>query len=277
MDVSDRVAIVTGAARGIGAAIAGELLTRGARVVVTDLDPDRLESRRGELADRYGEDRVAAASGDAADEATIASFIALAEERFGPVDLYVANAGIGGGAGLESTEEQWHQALEINVMAHVRAARLLVPGWQERGSGHFVSTASAAGLLTQIGSAVYSVTKHGAVAFAEWLSVTYGASGIGVSCLCPMGVDTDLLRSGSDEGDIGRTAQAAVTSAGEVLSPEAVGRITVDAIERGDFLILPHPEVAEFTRRKAADHQRWIGGMQRFQDALTRSTQEARP
>ncbi|MDO5629092.1 MAG: SDR family oxidoreductase [Mobilicoccus sp.] len=269
ISVSDRSAIVTGAARGIGAALATELLARGARVLITDVDADALEHTGAELAGRYGDDRVAWQAGDASSETTIAEWIALAQERHGPVDLYVANAGIGGGAGLDSTDEQWAAALDINVMAHVRAARLLVPGWAERGEGIFLTTASAAGLLTQIGSAVYAVTKHGAVAFAEWLAVTYGASGVRVSCLCPMGVDTALLRSGAEEGDIGRTAQAAVTSAGEVLSPEHVARITVDAVERGDLLILPHPEVAEFVRRKATDHPRWVGGMQRFQHMLS--------
>ena len=120
--------------------------------------------------------------------------VALAEERFGPVDLYAANAGVGlGGAGLDAPDEQWTASLEVNVLAHVRAARVLVPGWVERGHGYFLSTASAAGLVTQIGSATYSVTKHAAVAFSEWLSVTYGAQGVAVSCLCPMGVNTPML------------------------------------------------------------------------------------
>lgn len=272
MKVTGRTAIVTGAARGIGAGIAGELLSRGARVLITDLDATKLESTAAEFAERFGEASVVADSGNAADEDTIRRWIAAAEKHFGPVDLYVANAGVGDGGGLDATEDDWSRAIEINVMAHVRAARLLVPGWQSRGEGHFLSTASAAGLLTQIGSAVYSVSKHGAVAFAEWLAVTYGPSGIGVSCLCPMGVDTDLLRS-MEGGEEARSAQAAVTNAGDVLSPEVVARFTIDAVENGDLLILPHAQVQEFLRRKTADHGRWVSGMQRYAASLA-PTQE---
>ena len=150
------------------------------------------------------------------------------------------------------------------------AARQLVPGWVERGSGYFVSTASAAGLLTQIGSATYSVSKHGAVAFAEWLAVTYGDDGIGVSCLCPMGVDTDMLRSGmsTSDGEGGRVAAAAVTGAGEVLAPRDVADQVLAAVAEGTFLITPHADVREMQRRKVDDPDRWIRGMQRYQRHL---------
>ncbi len=193
----------------------------------------------------------------------------LAVERFGPVDLYVANAGVGLGQGLESSEEDWSTSLDVNVMAHVRAARLLVPGWLERGRGYFLSTASAAGLLTQIGSPTYSVTKHAAVAFAEWLSVTYGTRGIAVSCLCPMGVNTAMLNGGADSDDpTARQGARAVTEAGGVLEPLDVADVVLDAIDDERFLVLPHPEVLEFYRRKASDYDRWLAGMRRYQDTL---------
>ena len=264
MRITDTVAVVTGAAGGIGAAIAEALVERGARVVVSDLDEQRLTA----TAERLG---VVAVAGDASSEDDIAAMTAAAEEHFGPVDLFFANAGVGDGSGLDATDDQWRLAVDVNLMAHVRAARQLVPGWVERGSGYFVSTASAAGLLTQIGSATYSVTKHGAVGFAEWLAVTYGDDGIGVSCLCPMGVDTDMLRSGMTSGgdDSGKVAVAAVTGAGEVLAPRDVAEQVLDAVAEGTFLITPHADVREFLRRKVDDHDRWIHGMQRYQRHLT--------
>ena len=263
------VAIVTGAAGGIGAAVAQRLLEGGASVVVSDLDADRLAASVERLGEVAGAERVIGLPGDAADTDVIAAMIGLAEERFGPVDLYVANAGIGDGLGLDADDDQWATVMDVNLMAHVRAARLLVPGWVERGRGYFASTASAAGLLTQIGSATYTVSKHGAVAFAEWLAVTYGAQGVGVSCLCPMGVDTDLLRSGmgaDDEG--GRRAIAAVTGAGEVLDPVTVADDLLAAIAEGRFLVTPHANLPELLRRKVDDRDRWIQGMQRYAASL---------
>ncbi|GAA3609526.1 SDR family oxidoreductase [Marihabitans asiaticum] len=262
-----RVAIVTGAAGGIGAALAAELLRRGARVVVSDVDAQRLEEQATELA-RDHEDRVAAISGDAASEDGIAAMITVARESFGPVDLYFANAGMGESLGLDAPEELWSTAIDLNLMAHVRAARALVPEWVERGEGYFVSTASAAGLLTQIGSATYTATKHAAVAFSEWLAVTYGAQGVGVSCLCPQGVDTRLLREGMNAAGGGAVATAAVASAGEILEPSVVARVTLDAVAERRFLVLPHPAVADYQRRKVDDIDRWIRGMQRFAASL---------
>jgi len=264
MEVTDAVAIVTGAAGGIGAALAEALLERGASVIVSDLDEQRLT----ETARRLG---AVAVAGDASKDDDIAAMIAAAENHFGPVDLFFANAGVGDGSGLDATDDQWQLAVDVNLMAHVRAARQLVSGWSERGRGYFVSTASAAGLLTQIGSATYSVTKHGAVGFAEWLAVTYGDDGIGVSCLCPMGVDTDMLRSGmtSGGGEGGQVAAAAVTGAGQVLAPRDVADQVLDAVAEGTFLITPHADVREFLRRKADDHDRWVHGMQRYQRHLT--------
>jgi NAD(P)-dependent dehydrogenase (short-subunit alcohol dehydrogenase family) len=191
--------------------------------------------------------------------------IAEAERAFGPVDLFCANAGVGQGTGLDTPDDVWEQAFDVNVRAHVFAARRLVPRWLERGEGYFLSTASAAGLLTQIGSAPYSVTKHAAVAFSEWLAVTFGGRGIGVSCLCPMGVNTNMLNAGLDMGDKQALGARVVAAAGEVLEPEDVAQAVVEGLRAEQFLILPHPEVLEFFRRKGSDYDRWIKGMQRLQ------------
>ncbi|RKE62635.1 NADP-dependent 3-hydroxy acid dehydrogenase YdfG [Dietzia kunjamensis] len=271
MQVADKVAVVTGAAGGIGAALAEALVEAGARVVVSDLDGERLAATAERLAATAGAESVVAVAGDASNDADIARMITAAKEQLGgDVDIYFANAGVGDGSGLEATDEQWALALDVNLLAHTRAARQLVPGWVERGSGYFVSTASAAGLLTQIGSATYSVTKHGAVGFAEWLAVAYGDQGVGVSCLCPMGVDTDMLRSGmsTSDGEGGRVAAAAVTGAGEVLAPRDVADQVLAAVAEGTFLITPHADVREMQRRKVDDPDRWIRGMQRYQRHL---------
>ncbi|NEW41808.1 SDR family oxidoreductase [Nocardia cyriacigeorgica] len=270
MDISGKVAIVTGAGAGIGAALARRLVAGGARVVVADLDAGSAEAVAGSL----GADAVAV-GGDVADDAVIAALVERAEAEFGPVDMFFANAGIGGGPGLDSTDAQWTAALEVNVLAHVRAARRLMPGWVERGSGYFVTTASAAGLLTQIGSAPYSVSKHAAVGFAEWLSVTYGDKGVRVSCLCPMGVDTQLLHGGMmppENAEAAELAIKAVTTAGAVLTPEQVADAVIAGVEAETFLILPHPEVLKMYRYKGSDYDRWIDGMRRFQAALQAPT-----
>ncbi len=269
MQVDSRVAVVTGAAGGIGAALARELLARGARVAISDLDAVRLDSTAGALrAEHPG--RVVALAGDAGDSSHLRALIHASEAELGPVALFFANAGVEGGVGLEADEAAWRQALEVNVMAHVRAAQLLVPAWLERGEGYFVSTASAAGLLTQVGSATYSVSKHGAVAFAEWLSVTYGSRGVRVSCLCPMGVNTAMLTEGVESADpAARAAAMAVMHSGGVLEPADVARVVLDALREEEFLILPHAEVLEFFRRKAADYDRWLHGMRRLQESVS--------
>jgi NAD(P)-dependent dehydrogenase (short-subunit alcohol dehydrogenase family) len=180
-------------------------------------------------------------------------------------DVFCANAGVALGTDPMSSDADWDLSFAVNVRAHVLAARRLLPGWLERGSGHFVSTASAAGLLTQIGSAPYAVSKHAAVAFAEWLAITYGDRGVGASCLCPMGVNTPLLHAGEQAGGVASTASAVVQAAGRVLEPEEVAEVVVEGLREGRFLILPHPAVHEFVRRKADDPDRWIAGMRRLQ------------
>ncbi|WP_020415677.1 SDR family oxidoreductase [Amycolatopsis sp. ATCC 39116] len=268
MKVEDRVAIVTGAAGGIGYAVAQRLLEHGAHVVVLDLTAQGVESAVGTLAART-RGQVVGRAGDCSAEDDLRAAIDLAETRFGPVDLFVANAGVALGGGLEADETDWARSIEVNVMAHVRAARLLVPGWLERGQGYFLATASAAGLLTQLGSPAYSVTKHAAVAFAEWMSVTYGSRGIAVSCLCPMGVNTAMFNAGMEsDNEIAQLAARAVSRSGAVMEPLQVADIVLEGISDERFLILPHPEVLGFHQRKTADYDRWLAGMRRYQETL---------
>ncbi|HEX2084775.1 MAG TPA: SDR family oxidoreductase [Solirubrobacteraceae bacterium] len=254
MELSEKVAVVTGGASGIGRALAWRFADEGAKVVVADL--------RGaeEAAAEIGALGVGC---DVSDERQVVELIDRVEREVGAVDLFAANAGVGGGMGLDGFES----ALAVNVMQHVHAARRLVPGWLERGGGYFLSTASAAGLLTQIGSASYSVSKHGAVAFAEWLAVTYGDQGIRVSVLCPMGVNTPLLHSGEE----GAQAAAVVGAAGAIIEPEQVADDVVAALREERFLILPHPEVLTFFQRKASDYDRWLAGMRRLQAGIVAS------
>jgi NAD(P)-dependent dehydrogenase (short-subunit alcohol dehydrogenase family) len=267
VELSGRVAVVTGGASGIGRALARRIAAEGARgVVVADLDGVGAEAVAGEL----GQGAFGTAC-DVTDDSQLAALIARAEEAFGPIDVFFANAGVGTGSGLDAPDELWSQAWAVNVNAHVLAARRLVPGWVERGGGYFVSTASAAGLLSQIGDAPYSVTKHAAVAFAEWLSLTYGDRGLRVSCLCPMGVNTAMLNAGLDMEDEHGLGARVVAAAGRVLEPEDVAETVVQAIREERFLILPHPEVGEFLRRKGSDPDRWLAGMRRLQAQVTGS------
>ncbi|GAA1776486.1 SDR family oxidoreductase [Nostocoides vanveenii] len=243
-------AVVTGAAGGIGAALAAKLVAEGASVVATDRD----ESGLAAIADRLGTYAVPA---DAATAYGVERVIEEATAHLGEIDAYFANAGVIGGAGLETPDEVWAQTLDVNVMAHVRAARLLMPAWVERGHGRFVVTASAAGLLSMIGAAPYSVSKHAAVAFAEWLSITYGDKGIVVQALCPQGVQTAMLDQAGELRDL-LSAQGALT-------PEAVAELVWEAMQDDRFLILPHAQVAEFYRRRASDTDAWLRGMRRLQ------------
>jgi NAD(P)-dependent dehydrogenase (short-subunit alcohol dehydrogenase family) len=256
MNVSGKRCVVTGAAGGIGLALATELIGAGAeRVVLVDLDAQRVEQAAAGIGER-----ASAVAGDVAD----AALLKRAFEAAGHVDAFFANAGIGTGSGL-GDESAWASTMRVNIDAHVTAAQLLVPAWLERGAGLWVTTASAAGVLTQIGDAPYAVSKAAAVAFAEWLSVTYGDRGVQVHCLCPMGVNTNLLNAGLDADS---QSVNVVAAAGEILEPEDVAREVLGAIEANRFMVLPHPEVAEFRRRKVADTDRWLAGMRRLQGAV---------
>ncbi|TSD93644.1 SDR family oxidoreductase [Skermania sp. ID1734] len=271
MKVKDKAAIVTGGGNGIGAALAAKLAAEGAKVVVADLDETAAQAISDDINADHAESAIGA-GGDVSDTAQIQRLIELCESEFGSVDLYFANAGITGPPGLELSEQDWDLVLDVNLRAHIRAAQLLVPRWLDKGEGYFVATASAAGLLTQIGSAGYSVTKHAAVGFAEWLNITYGDRGIRVSCLCPMGVNTKLLYAGADSGDpLGRAATRAVTAAGDVLEPAQVADIVLEAIDAERFLILPHEQVLQMYRQKGADYDRWLSGMRRYQSSLLHS------
>ena len=256
MNLQGKVIVVTGGANGIGRALCRRFAAEGARgVVVSDVDFDAASKVAAEI-------NGLAVKTDVAGEADVAALVAKTNEAFGPIDLFCSNAGIGGMPGFEQvTNEAWRQIWEINVMAHIYAARAVLPQMLERGEGYLLNTASAAGLLTQIGSAPYSVTKHAAVAFAEWLAITYGDRGIKVSCLCPQGVKTNLLMSGALTGSAGFLLAGAI-------EPEDAAEAVVRGLAEEKFLILPHPEVAEYFRRKANDYDRWLRGMRRLQDQI---------
>jgi NAD(P)-dependent dehydrogenase (short-subunit alcohol dehydrogenase family) len=262
MELRDKVVVVTGGASGIGRALAQRFAAEGARgVVVAGLAADGAEA----VAATLGGVGLGVAC-DVASEAENQALVERAEAAFGPVDLFCANAGVGLGTDpIATSPEDWARSIDVNVMAHVHAAKALLPGWLARGEGYFLATASAAGLLTQIGSAPYSVTKHAAVAFAEWLAITYGDRGVRVSCLCPMGVNTPML-----QGDLARNSVAAlgasvVKTAGLVLEPEDAADAVVRALAAETFLVLPHQEVLTFFQRKASDYDRWLHGMRRLQ------------
>lgn len=272
MNVEGTSAVVTGAAGGIGLAVARALLERGAAsVVLADVDGDRLADAAAGLVQEHG-DRVLHRAADVTAEIGVDAVLQTAPS---PVDLYVANAGVFRGFGLDAAPQDWALSWDVNVMAHVAAARALVPGWVERADGSgtpagcFVSVASAAGLLTQLGSPTYSVTKHAAVGFAEWLAATYGDRGVQVTTACPMGVRTSMLEEGETSTDAdARLGMRAVTSAGDPLDAADVAATILDAVEAGRFHALPHPDVAGMWAQKASDPDRWIAGMQRYRRTL---------
>jgi NAD(P)-dependent dehydrogenase (short-subunit alcohol dehydrogenase family) len=265
MELAGRITVVTGAASGIGRAGAVRFAAEGASVAVADRDRAGLSETLHRITAAGG--RAIAIPTDVSAEAQINSLIARTERELGPIDLFWSNAGIGTAGGVEAPNDDWQRIWEINLMAHVYAARLLVPRMIERGGGYLVSTASAAGLLSNIGTAPYTVTKHAAVALAEWLSITHGDQGIKVSCLCPQGVDTPMVRGGLAQAgdDGGPSAVSTVLASGELLPPERVAEAVVEGIRSERFLILPHPEVLTFWQRKTADVDRWLGGMRRLQ------------
>lgn len=250
----DAGVVVTGAGHGIGRALAARMAAQGARVVVNDLDADAAARVAEEIGGGH------AVPGDAATPDGVEALVATAREHLGRIDVYFANAGVDVGAGLDAAEEDWARALEVNVMAHVRAARLLVPAWLEHGGGRFVVTASAAGLLTMLGSAPYSVTKHASVGFAEWLSATYGHRGVVVQAICPQGVRTRMLEEAGPLREI--------LSRDEALEPEQVADTVWHALQDDRFLILPHAEVADYYALRATDTDRWLAGMRKLQSRL---------
>ncbi|MFM9612381.1 SDR family NAD(P)-dependent oxidoreductase [Streptomyces sp. V2] len=237
--------VVTGGGGGIGAALARRFAAEGARVVVNDLDGARAKA----VADEIGAVAVAGDASVVVDEAR--------EALGGRVDVYCANAGVGSGGSESAGEAVWALAWDVNVMAHVRAAQALLPQWLERGEGRFVSTVSAAGLLTMIGAAPYSVTKHGAYAFAEWLSLTYRHRGLKVHAICPQGVRTDMLEESGSAGDLVLKPTA--------IDPPDVAEALMRGIEDDRFLILPHPEVAGYYQGRATDPDGWLATMNRLQ------------
>jgi NAD(P)-dependent dehydrogenase (short-subunit alcohol dehydrogenase family) len=263
MLLKDRVAVVTGGASGIGAALCRRFAVEGARgVVVADLDAagcERIAKEIGGLA----------APTDVSDESQVQRLVAAATARYGAIDLFCSNAGIGAGVGSGdlgmggpfASNQDWQRSWDVNVMAHVYAARAVLPAMLARGEGYLLSTASAAGLLVDVGGNAYSVTKHAAVGFAEWLSIAYGARGIRVSCLCPQGVRTPMLEAAASSFGAAHLTEHAIDAS-------EVAEAVVRGIAAETFLILPHPVVHEYMQRKAADPDRWLRGMRRLRESV---------
>jgi NAD(P)-dependent dehydrogenase (short-subunit alcohol dehydrogenase family) len=257
MELSDKVVVVTGGASGIGRALCQRFAAEGARaVVVADLDGDGA----ARTVDAIGP-AAHPATADVRNEDDVAALIATTEDRHGPIDLFAANAGIFFPGGPEVSTEKWQTIWEVNVLSHVLIARHLLPSMLARGEGYLLHTASAAGLLSQIGSAPYAVTKHAVVAFAEWLSITYGDQGLKVSVLAPQAVETPMT------ADIPGGGVAGVDG---MMKPEDVATAVVEGLADERFLILPHPSVSEYVQRKAADPDRWLAGMRRLQSRFPR-------
>jgi NAD(P)-dependent dehydrogenase (short-subunit alcohol dehydrogenase family) len=245
--------VVTGGGNGIGRALARRFAAEGARVVVHDLDADAAMAAAAEIGGF-------AEAGDAGTADGISGLIAAARGYLGEIDVFCSNAGTGAGTGPDTSEADWQRAWEVNTLAHVRASRELLPGWLACGQGTFVVTASAAGLLTMLGTAPYSVTKHAAVAYAEWLAATYAHRGLRVHCLCPQGVRTQMLASS------GRAGQ--VVLMGTAIEPEQVADALLAAMAEGRFLVLPHPEVRDYYALRATDTDKWLRGMNRLQQRI---------
>jgi len=266
VDVVDRVVVVTGGASGIGRALSRAFAEHGARgTVVADLDAEGARVVADELVGR-GFPALAVGT-DVSKEEDVVALVATTEETFGPVEVFCANAGIAVAGGVEVSNADWERMWAVNVQSHIYAARAVLPGMLERGEGYLVHTASAAGLLTQLGSAPYSVTKHAVVALAEWLSITHGDAGIRVSCLCPQGVWTGMTGANDAEPN-----DATVSTVGRdgMLQPEEVADDVLAAMAEERFLILPHPEVATYEQRRAGDRERWLGAMRTMQAQLVK-------
>jgi NAD(P)-dependent dehydrogenase (short-subunit alcohol dehydrogenase family) len=259
MDLRDKGVVITGAGAGIGAAMARRFAGAGARVVVNDVDAVAATAMAAEIGGL-------AVPADAASEAGIAALVHAARAHLGAIDLFCANAGVGTGGGPEASEADWELAWQVNVMGHVRAARALLPDWLARGQGHFLATVSAAGLLTMVGAAPYSVTKHGALAFAEWMAIAYGDRGITVQALCPQGVRTAMLDA---TGPVGQRILGT-----EAIPPERVADAVVEGLAGDSFLILPHPEVAGYYAARATDPDRWQRNMRKLQAHATSTVEQ---
>lgn len=251
MQIQDKVVIVTGGANGIGRALCRKFAAEGAKaVVVSDIDVPGAERVAAEI-------KGVAIAANVGKEADVQKLVAETTRRFGQVDLLCSNAGVGVAGGPEAPDNDWQRSWEINVMAHVYAARAVLPQMLERKSGYLLQTVSAAGLLTQIGSAPYSVSKHAALAFAEWLTITYGDQGLKVSALCPQGVKTDMLARADFAGGSFLLDTA--------IEPTQVADAVVQGLAEEKFLILPHPEVAKYFQNKANDYERWLRGLRKLQ------------
>ena len=258
MHPKDRVIVITGGASGIGAGLAERFHAEGARhIVVVDRDQAGAES----VADRIN---GTALTIDVSDQHAIEDLVARTLDTHGQIDLFVSNAGFALGRGLEATTEEFQKNWDVHVMAHVHAARAVLPSMIARGEGYLLNTASAAGLLAQIGSATYSVTKHAAVALAEWIAITHGYQGIRVSVLCPQLVETNILQNNPDFEGPNPAARDGILQVSDVAD------CVMEALAEERFWVLPHPEVAEYVRQKGTDIDRWINGMQRWQERLYR-------
>ena len=263
MELAGKVAVVTGGASGIGRALCRRFAAEGASVVVADVDAPGAAAVAQEI-------KGLAVPCDVSVEVDVLALIDAARLSFDRIDLFCANAGIATGSrpddpaaciGADASDEDWERMWRVNVFSHIYAARALVPLMLDQGGGYILVTASAAGLLTLLGNAPYSVTKHAAVAFAEWLAITYGDEGLRVSCLCPQLVRTEMLAAAMSPAWAERQNIADFG----VLEPEDVAEAVAEGLREERFLILPHPEVAEYFQRKAGDYDRWLAGMRRLQ------------
>jgi NAD(P)-dependent dehydrogenase (short-subunit alcohol dehydrogenase family) len=249
MKLAGKTIVVTGGAAGIGRAMVKRFaVEKPAALWIADRDLAAAEAVAREIGGR-------AIACDVSREADIKALVDAA----GAIDLFCANAGIAVGGGVETPDEEWQRVWDINFMSHVWAARAIVPAMIARGGGYWLSTASAAGLLTMVGGLPYSVSKHAAVSLAEWLAITYGDRGLKVSCLCPLFVNTQLMR-----GALTDLGGGSVLASGTVIEPEQVADAVVAGIDAERFLILPHPEVLTYFQRKAGDYDRWISGMRKL-------------